>query len=81
MNNQEEQEVDLNVKEWTLKKILIRLVAYPFCLFMIVGGIFLLLRPINWKSGFAGIGLIYFGVSYLYVDLKIIFKKAIQRNV
>ncbi|MDR0230903.1 MAG: hypothetical protein LBI82_02155 [Dysgonamonadaceae bacterium] len=80
MNNKEEQEVDTNVNEWSLKKILIRLVAYPFCLFMVGAGVFLLLRPINWKSGFAGIGLIYFGTFYLYIDLKIILKKSNHKN-
>lgn len=32
-------------KEWTLKKVLIRLVTYPFCLFLIGLGIYFILNP------------------------------------
>jgi len=78
LNNQKGKEVDLNEKEWTLKKILIRLIVYPFCLFMVWAGVSMILRPMNWRSRFAGVGLIYFGIYYLYIDIKIILKKTKQ---
>jgi hypothetical protein len=80
LNNQQEQEteVDLNEKEWTLKKILIRMIAYPFCLFMVGIGIYMILHPApGWPlQRIAGVGLIYFGIYYLYIDVKIILKKS-----
>lgn len=57
-------------KVWSLNRILIRFVSYPFCIFLIVLGIYAQLHPINWKSGMAGIGAIVFASYYLYADLQ-----------
>ncbi|NDV69690.1 hypothetical protein [Dysgonomonas sp. 25] len=61
-------------KEWSAKRILIRLISYPFCIFLIGLGIYSLLSPINWKSGLVGIGVISFASFYLYMDLKVIIR-------
>jgi hypothetical protein len=68
--------VDLNVKEWTLKKILIRLILYPFCLFLVGFGIYILLQYYeDWRRWLIGVGCICFGIFYLYIDIKIIITK------
>lgn len=61
-------------KEWTLKKVIIRLIAYPFCLFLIGLGMYAIFNPVNLKSQGAGVGLITIATIYLYTDLKMIFK-------
>ncbi|MCF6132472.1 hypothetical protein [Flavobacterium wongokense] len=61
--------------EWTLKKILVRLIAYPFCLFIMVLGIFGILNPVTSKSIPACIAGIMIGGTYLYSDLKILMSK------
>lgn len=60
--------------EWSLKKLLIRLFAYPFCLFLIGFGIYMIFNPENWKSKAAGIGAIGIASIYLYSDLSMILK-------
>ncbi|AFU69674.1 secreted transmembrane protein [Psychroflexus torquis ATCC 700755] len=66
-------------KEWTLKKFLIRFFAYPFCLFLIGFGIYMIFNPVNWKSAGAGIGAMAIASTYLYSDLKTIIKKKHER--
>jgi len=74
VNTEQEQEVDTS-SEWTLKRILGRLILYPCYLAIVGGGIYMLLHPIGWMSGVAGVGMIYFGIFYLYIDVKIIILK------
>lgn len=62
-------------KEWTFQRIVVRLIAYPFCLLLIGLGVYMIFNPINWKSNSAGIGAIGIALVYLYSDLKIILKK------
>jgi len=59
---------------WTFKKIIIRLLAYPFCLFLIGLGVYMIFNPVNWKSQGAGIGAMAIAGIYLYSDLKMIMK-------
>ena len=61
-------------KEWTFKKIIIRLFAYPFSLFLIGFSVYMIFNPVNWKSQGAGIGAMAIAVTYLYSDLKMIIK-------
>jgi hypothetical protein len=61
-------------KEWTLKKVIIRLLAYPFCLFLIGFGLYMIFNSVNWKSQGAGIGVMTIAAIYLYSDLKMIIK-------
>jgi uncharacterized membrane protein YcjF (UPF0283 family) len=62
----------ISKKEWTLKKILIRLFAYPFCLFLIFFGVYMILKPLTIRTIIAGVGAIVAATFYLYSDLKII---------
>lgn len=62
--------VEKEQKVWSLNRILIRFVSYPFCIFLIVLGIYAQLHPINWKSGMVGTGAIVLASYYLYADLQ-----------
>ena len=68
-----QQEIDLNENEWSLKKILMRLILYPFCLFLIGLGI-IMCRNGNWRlwDWFIGFCSIYAGLMLLYIDIKVI---------
>jgi len=70
-----QEKIEQPEKEWTLKKILIRLFAYPFCLFLVGLGIYMIFNPVNWKSQGAGVGAMSVAGIYLYSDLKMIIKK------
>ncbi len=61
-------------KEWTLKKVIIRLLVYPFCLFLIGFGLYMIFNSVNWKSQGAGIGVMTIAIIYMYSDLKMIIK-------
>lgn len=69
-----QEKIEKPEKEWTLKKVVIRIFAYPFCLFLIGLGIYMIFNPVNWKSQGAGIGAIIIASIYLYTDLKMIIK-------
>ena len=62
-------------REWTLKKTLFRLIAYPFCFFLIGFGVIQVFSSIDLKSLLYGIGAIAIASVYLYADLKLIFEK------
>jgi hypothetical protein len=66
--------------EWTFGKIAFRLFAYPFCIFLIPSGVYMILHPVNYKSAWAGIGAIVVGITYLHSDLKLIFSKNHRTN-
>jgi hypothetical protein len=61
-------------KEWTLKKIIVRLLLYPLCLSLITIGIWLIIE--TKLKAIIPSGLIIAGASiYLYTDLMIITKR------
>lgn len=66
-----ESEIDYS-KEWTLAKILLRVILYPFCLGLIYISITLILPSDKPFYALLGIGV---GLSYLVADLRILFKK------
>lgn len=57
-------------KGWSLKRIVIRLFAYPFCIFLIVFGVYMVLQPFTIRSIIAGIGAVTIASIYLYSDIK-----------
>jgi hypothetical protein len=61
--------------QWTFKKTIFRLFAYPLCLGLIPLGVYAIIHPINFRSPYAGLGGIVIAVKYLYSDLMTIFKK------
>ncbi len=69
-----QEKIEKPEKEWTFKKIVIRLIAYPFCLFLIGFGFYAIFNPVNWKTPLAGIGAMTIATIYLYADLKMIIK-------
>ncbi len=62
-------------KQWTLGKILVRVILYPFWLFIIVMSIYMIFTPIWFKSLWAGIGGLVFGIGYFVFDIKNIIKR------
>lgn len=66
-------------KEWNLKKIITRLLLYPFCIGLLFLAIFYLFP--NGKV-FMGIGSLAFAGMYLYSDIKILItKKTTDNNI
>jgi hypothetical protein len=61
-------------KEWSFKRIVIRIFAYPFSLFLIGLGFFMIIKPVNLKTPLAGIGLMAVAGIFIYSDLKMIMK-------
>jgi len=60
--------------EWSLKRTLLRLIIYPFLIFMIIASIMAIIHPVSPKSvpyGFFGLIL---AATYFYVDFKLINK-------
>lgn len=75
-----EIKIEKQEKEWTFKKIVIRLFSYPLCLFLIGLGFYSIINPINWKTPFAGICAMTIACIYLYSDLKILINKTRTHN-
>lgn len=71
-NRPAEIKIEKEIKEWSLKRIVIRFFAYPFCLFLIGLGFYMIFNPVNWKSQGAGLGAIAVACLYLYSDIKIL---------
>jgi hypothetical protein len=69
-----QKKVEKPIEEWSLKKVLIRMFSYPFCLFLLGFGVDMMLNPVDWKSKGAGIGAIIISGIYLYSDLRVIIK-------
>ncbi len=59
-------------KEWSFKRILIRLFTYPFCLFLIGLSIFLAIPNGKYVLAIGTLGFVSF---YLVTDLRMIFRK------
>lgn len=62
-------------KEWSVKGIAMRLIAYPLCVFFITLGILMFFKPGASKAFIAGIVAISIPVIYLYSDIKILLIK------
>jgi hypothetical protein len=76
INNIPENKDYLNPeKQWTKKKIIGRLILYPFWLIIISLSIYMLINPIWFKSIFAGILGFSFGVGYFISDIRNIIKR------
>ena len=77
-NTSQQEETIGYEKEWTVKKIIIRILTYPLCLFFIGCGIIMIHEPINEKSILYGSGIIIICLVYLYTDVRILIKR--KRN-
>lgn len=71
-NKQVETKTEKPASEWSLKRIAIRLIAYPFCIFLIVFGIYTVFQPSSANSVFTGFGAAAIAGVYLYSDIKIL---------
>lgn len=73
LNNQEDnKEYLIPEKEWTTKRVLIRLFMYPFWIFVILMSVDLLSSSNDLRSSRAGIGGLIFGIGYIAIDLILI---------
>ena len=67
-----EIKIEKVTSEWSAKRIAIRLLAYPFCVFLIVLGAYMVFQPLTIKTILAGFGAITIASFYLYTDIKIL---------
>lgn len=74
-NKSAEQKIEKVTKEWSAKKIVIRLFAYPFCIVLIIFSIYMILEPLTISTILAGFGAISIASIYLYSDIKILTMK------
>ncbi|TMI63090.1 MAG: hypothetical protein E6H07_15980 [Bacteroidetes bacterium] len=74
-NKPAEIKIENQINEWSIKRIIFRLFVYPFCIFLIVFGVYLVLQPLTAKSIAAGLGAIMVAGIYLYSDIKILSAK------
>jgi membrane associated rhomboid family serine protease len=67
--------------EWILKKIIVRVFAYLFCVFLILIGVYKLKNPPYIGTDlFKSIGGIVAACVYLFVDIRILIKKNKRPN-
>jgi hypothetical protein len=74
-NKPAEIKIEKVTNEWSVKRIVIRLFAYPFCIFLIAFGVYMVLQPLTIRSIIAGLGAMTIASIYLYSDIKILTKK------
>lgn len=63
------------INEWSLKNTLFRIVVWPFCLFLIGFGTFLILQNSGFQSFLLGLVSSLVGVGYIYIDIKMLTKR------
>lgn len=63
--------VKVKENEWSLKRMLIRIVLYPICLFLIFVGIMMIYHNISFRNMLSGVGLIFLCLIVLFADLKL----------
>lgn len=63
--------IEVTENEWSLKRMLVRIVLYPVCLIFIFLGIVMIYQHISFRNLTAGIGLIILCVIVLFVDIKL----------
>ena len=69
-----EDKVEKPEREWTLFKVLVRLFAYPFCLFLIGFGIYQVFYAVDVQSLFFGSLAVAIASVYLFSDLKLMLR-------
>lgn len=69
-----QERIEKPEKEWSFKRIVIRIFAYPFCLLLIGFGFYAIINPVNMTTPFAGLGGMAIAVVYIYSDIKMIMK-------
>lgn len=69
-NKPAEIKIEKGTNEWRKKRIVIRLFAYPVCIFLIVFGVYMVLEPLTIRTIIAGLGAMTIASIYLYSDIK-----------
>lgn len=81
--NKKEENRDYLVpeKEWTTKRIITRIIVYPFLLLVIGLSLKLIIEPISVRSGSAGVSGLVIGIGYFVIDIKnILNRKKYERT-
>lgn len=71
---------EIKSNEWGIKRTIIRIIAYPFCIILLALGFYVLINPINIRSIPTGIGVIIIAGTYLHIDMKILIKNRRLKN-
>lgn len=71
-NQPEEIRIEEPVNESSSRRTLIRFVAYPFCIFLIILGVDMILEPLTIRTALSGIGAVTVATIYLYSDIKLL---------
>lgn len=67
--------------DWTVKKTIVRVFAYLFCIFLIWYGVDVLTKnPLTLKDKMRGSGMIVAACIYLFTDIRILILKIKQPN-
>jgi hypothetical protein len=74
-NKPAEIKIEKVTNEWSVKSIIFRLFAYPFCIFLIVFVVYMVFQPLTIRSIIAGLGAMTIAIIYLYSDIKILTTK------
>ena len=79
-NKPAEIKVEKEIREWSVKNTLIRLFAYPFCIFLIISGFYMVVQPATGiYEGITRRITCFVGIAiasiYLYSDIKILITK------
>ncbi len=74
------EKIEIQEREWSLKRAATRLIMYPVCIGLIILGLYMFANPINWKSQSAALGGISISIFYLYIDFKLIRKKKVRKH-
>jgi uncharacterized membrane protein (DUF485 family) len=79
-NKPENNEYLLPEKEWTTKRIITRLVLYPFFILIIYFSIMMIIEPLHFNSRAAGFFGLVTGLGYIIIDIILILRR-IKYNV
>ncbi len=71
-NKPAEIKIEKVINEWSVKRVVIRILAYPFCIFLIVLGVYMVLQPLTIRTVISGLGAMTLAIIYLYSDIKIL---------
>ncbi len=74
-NKPAELKIEVPTDEWSIKKIAIRLFLYPFCIFLIVFGVYMIMNPLSIITIIAALGVMSLASVYLFLDIKILLTK------
>jgi len=70
----ETKEIETKINNWSFKEVTLRVLLYPFCIFLIIFGFYMVFEMTTIQSRLSGFGAILASVLYFYSDYKLILK-------